>query len=99
MTPEQILNFIGSLLTQGGLLIVIICLGVGEIIKRWIPDEVAQNKYIPIFNGLLGGLIGAFIPSIFPDQPISVCLIYGIILGFASSGIYEGFASLSKKSC
>ncbi len=96
--PEEIIKFIGTLMTDGGLLIVIVCLGVGEIIKRWVPDQVAQNKYIPIFNGFLGGAISAFVPGIFPNQPIPVCLIYGVILGFASSGIYEGVTSLSKNA-
>jgi hypothetical protein len=68
-------------------LIIVACLVVGYIFKKWIND--VDNKWIPtivtIFGLVLGGVINGWtVPS----------LIAGAVSGLASTGLHQLFSQI-----
>lgn len=75
---------------ENGLIIIIGGFIVGEIIKKWVPDEVLENKLIPTVNTVLGALAGMFVTSIFPTAPNHMtAAIWGALCGYLASPIYD----------
>ena len=66
--------------------IVVVCLGVGYILKHLVPGKTI-NKFIPLINGVLGVGLNIWINLSF-DPTI---LVVGLISGLASTGFYEMF--------
>ena len=70
-----------------------ICLVVGWVIKKWIPD--LDNKYIPTIVTIMG----AFLAIWFNDWAITPEIILsGLVTGAASTGMHEIFAQLIEKN-
>lgn len=69
-----------------------ICLCVGTMIKKWMPD--AGYKYIPTINGLMGLLLSIWMAgwTVTPDV-----ILTGLFSGLASTGLYEAFRNLMDK--
>lgn len=61
-----------------------ICLIVGYIVKKWIPD--VDNKFIPTIVAVLGVVISVWVNS-FAFTPEIV--LQGLASGLASTGLYE----------
>ena len=61
-----------------------ICLIVGYIVKKWIPD--VDNKFIPTIVAVLGVVISVWVNS-FAFTPEIV--LQGLVSGLASTGLYE----------
>lgn len=74
--------------------IVGICLCVGYIIKKWIPNSAIDNKLIPTICGALGLVIsivinwGAITPEI---------ILGGLFSGLAATGLHQAFTNLIKE--
>ena len=68
---------------------LIICLGVGYIIKNCVPSD-AVNRFIPLIVAVLGLLICAW--SAWAITPEVIC--QGLVSGLASTGMYEAFKNL-----
>ena len=66
--------------------VVLACLIVGYIIKKWIKD--VDNKYIPTIVAVLGVFIATWISgwNITPEVILS-----GLISGLASTGMHQVF--------
>ena len=82
-----------------GCLVVFVCFAVGQIIKSsTIPflDKI-DNGNIPIITALLGMAL-SFIPAIFPNDPIPVAMIKGVITGWGSVGIAETIKNFKCKN-
>ena len=69
-----------------------ICLVVGYIIKKWIPD--LENKYIPTIVTILGAILSAWINDWFITPEI---ILSGLITGAASTGLHQVFKQFIEK--
>jgi hypothetical protein len=69
-----------------------ICLVVGWIIKKWIPD--LNNKYIPTIVTVLG----AFLAVWFNDWAVTPDIILsGLVTGASSTGMHQLFTQYIEK--
>lgn len=72
-------------------IIVIACLIVGYIAKKWIKD--VDNKYIPTIVCVLGALLGCI-----TTQTINVdVIVAGAVSGLASTGLHQTYKNLIEK--
>lgn len=71
--------------------IVGLCLCVGYIVKKWVPD--VDNKYIPTLCAALGTALAVWMnwPQVDPGV-----LLTGMVSGLASTGLHQAFAQLLK---
>lgn len=88
---ENILNYLQELFMSNGIAIAVGSFVIGEMIKK---TELIDNKWIPLIGGGLGCVLGAVVPSFFPDTNIVVATINGLALGWAATGGYETFRNL-----
>lgn len=65
------------------ILIVVICLIVGFILKKWIKD--VNNKWIPTICALLGVVISIWIGGNFTPEIMAI----GLVSGLASTGFHQ----------
>lgn len=65
------------------ILIVVICLIVGFILKKWIKD--VDNKWIPTICALLGVAISVWVGDSFTAETIAI----GLVSGLASTGLHQ----------
>ena len=77
--------------------IVVICYGVGEIVKVTPLD----NKFIPAILFVVGGILGAVaylinIPT-FPANDILTAIAVGVVSALASTGVNQIIKQLAKK--
>lgn len=87
-------SYLGTVL-ESGITIIAACIILGVIIKRWVPDEVMQNKFIPTVNTIVGGFLGIVFHSTWASLgeglgPVHY-FIYGAICGVLASPIYDKF--------
>lgn len=73
-------------------IVMVICLGVGFVVKNFIPTDKV-NKYIPVIVTVLGILISAWNTMSFTPQTIAM----GLVSGLASTGLYELFNNFINK--
>lgn len=76
--------------------ITIICYLVAEAVKVTALD----NKWLPLLCGVSGGILGVlsmkFMPE-FPAHDILTAAAYGIVSGFAATGVDQLFKQLGGK--
>ena len=65
---------------------LVICLGVGYVVKNLVAYEKV-NQFIPLIVAVLGVLICAW--SAMAVTPEVIC--QGLVSGLASTGLYEAF--------
>lgn len=66
------------------LVVVLACLAVGYVLKKWIND--VKNQYIPTIMFFLGALLNVGIKGFSIEN-----LVYGAIAGLASTGLHQAF--------
>ena len=72
-------------------LVVIGCLLVGYVVKKWVKD--VDNKYIPTIVAVLGAVLGCVV-----NQGIDLeAIIYGALSGLASTGLHQAFTQFMEK--
>lgn len=71
---------------------LVVCLGVGYIVKNVVPSD-AVNRWIPCIVAALGVAIVAWSEWGITPQVLAT----GLISGLASTGLYEAFANLINK--
>ena len=64
--------------------VVLACLGVGYIVKKWLAD--VDNKYIPTILFFLGAILNMVICGFTIENAV-----YGAIAGLASTGMHQAF--------
>ena len=68
-------------------IVLVICLCVGYVFKKWIP---ADNKWIPTIMLVLGAVLGCL-----AKQEITLMSIgAGAVTGLASTGLHQAFKQL-----
>lgn len=72
-------------------LIVVLCLGVGYILKHWIKD--VNNKIIPTILAVLGMAVAILTT---PEPNLQV-IVGGMLSGLASTGTHQAFKKLIEK--
>lgn len=71
--------------------VVLACLIVGYIIKKWIKD--VDNKYIPTIVAVVGLLLNLVISGISIESAI-----FGAFMGLASTGMHQAFKQYIEKN-
>lgn len=74
-----------SVITQHfEIVVVLACLCVGYIVKKWIKD--VENKYIPTIVLVLGAVLNGFVSGFTIEN-----VVYGAVAGLASTGLHQAF--------
>lgn len=68
-------------------IILVACLVVGYVLKRWIKD--VDNKWIPTVVTVLGAVLGAVLNGVGIEQVVA-----GAVTGLASTGLHQLFKQL-----
>lgn len=81
-----------TVLTEHFVLVVVVaCLIVGYIIKRWVAD--VENKYIPTILAVLGAVLNAVVSGVSVEA-----IVYGALMGLASTGMHQAFTRFIENS-
>jgi len=91
----ELTTYIAELLIGEGVIIAVTCFVICQIIKT--SFDFMPNKFIPLIAGLLGASIALTIPHIYPEHDVVTTAIYGLVLGWASTGGYETIKNLINK--
>lgn len=94
MQDLDLVKEVYDMIFSDGLLILIACYVLGNIITRCIPK--INNNFTVLILTLTGGVLMVAIPTIYSDDPLTVRVIKGIILGWSSTGLHELLKGLSK---
>lgn len=86
---DNVIQYSSELLQNNGIILLLLCYVIGEAIKRSPKFDKIPNDNIPVICAIIGGIIAALTPSLFAGEDISIKIFKGMILGFASTGIYE----------
>lgn len=78
------LNFITDMYIP---LVLVACLVVGFIVKRWIKD--VEDKWIPTIVTVLGAVLGVLINGLNLEA-----IVAGAVTGLASTGLHQLFKQL-----
>ena len=75
------------------LVVMVTCLVAGYIIKhatflKWIP-----NDDIPVILAILGAIVNAIVGGLSIDS-----IVYGALMGLASTGLHQAFKQFIEKS-
>ena len=75
------------------LVVMVACLVVGYIIKhatflKWIP-----NDDIPVALAILGAIVNAIVGGLSIES-----IVYGALMGLASTGLHQAFKQFIEKS-
>ena len=73
------------------LTVVIACLIVGYITKKWIKD--VNNKYIPTILVIFGAILNLFVSGLSIESAI-----FGAFMGLASTGLHQTFKQYIEKN-
>ena len=74
--------------------IVVICMLLAQAVKATPLDR----KWIPVFCGVLGGVLGIVALYVMPTYPASdpiTAIAIGIVSGLAATGVHQVFKQLS----
>lgn len=72
------------------LTVVLACLIVGYILKKWIKD--VDNKYIPTILTVFGALLNLVVSGLSVNS-----VIFGALMGLASTGLHQAFKEYIEK--
>lgn len=72
------------------LTVVLACLIVGYITKKWIKD--VNNKYIPTILVIIGAILNLFVSGFSIESAI-----FGAFMGLASTGLHQTFKQYIEK--
>ena len=93
---ENVYDFIVNLFVSNGIIIAVATFVVGMIVKQSLKK--VPNDLIPLFGGIIGILLGIFIPDIFPGKDVITSGICGLALGWASTGGFETIKNIRNLS-
>lgn len=75
--------------------IVVICMLLAQAVKATPLDK----KWIPVFCGVLGGVLGLVSMYVMPTYPANdpvTAVAIGIVSGLAATGVHQVFKQLSS---
>lgn len=70
--------------------VVIACLCTGYVVKKWLKD--VDNKYIPTICFFEGAILNCFVSGLSIES-----VVFGSLMGLASTGFYEAFRQYIEK--
>lgn len=70
--------------------VVLACLIIGYIIKKWIND--VDNKYIPTIVTVFGMVLNLAVSGVSVESAI-----FGAFMGLASTGLHQAFKQYIEK--
>lgn len=76
-----------TFLKDGGILVLLVCYAVGNYITR-VNKTIDNNATVPILT-VLGIVLVFIIPGLYGTDAISIRIIKGALLGWASTGLHE----------
>ena len=87
------MDFVTILTDHFVLVVMVACLVVGYIIKhatflKWIP-----NDDIPVVLAILGAIVNTIVGGLSIDS-----IVYGALMGLASTGLHQAFKQFIEKS-
>lgn len=91
---ESVIEFIFNLFIGNGVIIAAAAFVVGQVIKGF---KKIPNNLIPLIGGLLGIILGIFIPGLFENQDVITSGILGMLLGWGATGGYETIKQLKQQ--
>ena len=71
-------------------IVLVICLCIGYVIKKWMPND---NKWIPTIMLILGAVLGCIATKGITLESIGA----GSVTGLASTGLHQLFVQLINK--
>ena len=75
------------------LVVMVACLVIGYIIKHATFFKWVNNKDIPVVLAVFGGIINAIVSGLSVDS-----VVYGALMGLASTGLHQAFKKYVEKS-
>ena len=81
-----------NFLTDGGILVLLVCYAVGNYITR-VNKTIDNTATVPILT-VLGIVLVFIIPDLYAADPFSVRFIKGALLGWSSTGLHEFLKSI-----
>lgn len=85
---ENLTEFINELLMGNGIIVAAAAYVLAEIIKVSFPG---LKRYIPLFGGVVGAVLGVIVPSIFNNANPFISAVMGMSMGWAATGAFETF--------
>ena len=73
--------------------VVVACLVVGYIIKHSTFLKFINNNDIPVILAVIGALLNAFVSGLSVES-----IVYGAVMGLASTGMHQAFKNFVEKS-
>ena len=71
--------------------VVVACLVIGYIIKKWIKD--VENKYIPTILAIVGAVLNPVVSGLSVES-----IVYGALMWLASTGLHQAFTRFIEKN-
>lgn len=75
------------------LVVVVACLVVGYIIKHATFFKWVNNKDIPVILAVFGAIVNAIVSGLSVEA-----VVYGAVMGLASTGFHQTFKKFVEKS-
>ena len=75
------------------LVVVVACLVVGYIIKHATFFKWVNNKDIPVILAVVGGILNAVVSGLSVES-----VVYGAVMGLASTGFHQAFKKYVEKA-
>ena len=83
-----------GLLTEYFVMVVMVaCLVVGYIIKHATFLKWIDNNNIPVILAIVGGVLNIFVSGFSIES-----IVYGAVMGLASTGLHQAFTKFVEKS-
>lgn len=91
--PIDITQYLYDAFIRDGLLVIIACYVIGNIITRALP-KINNNHTVPILS--LTGVVLVFVLGTYAAEPAGTRVVKGFILGWSSTGFHELIKSLVR---
>ena len=75
------------------LVVVVACLVVGYIIKHATFFKWINNNDIPVILGVFGAIVNVIVSGLSVES-----VVYGAVMGLASTGLHQAFKKYVEKS-
>ena len=89
----DITQYIFDTFISEGLLVIIACYVLGNVITKSIP-KINNNHTVPILS--VAGAALVLVLGTYPADPVGTRVLKGFILGWSSTGMHELFKALVR---
>lgn len=89
----DITQYIFDTFISEGLLVIIACYVLGNIITKLI-SKINNNHTVPILS--VAGAVLVLVLGTYPSDPVGVRIVKGCVLGWSSTGMHELFKAFVR---